>query len=1264
MQHAILINEEILHSQSDFAESQGLIPELLFRLITASVGNPTGLRIPFGGSVNQPGLDGLLVSPISFEPYIPQEQSIWEIGTSNDPQSKATSDFTKRTNEIPRNERASMTFVSVTTRSAARSWSEPKQRAWLKKRIGKSGWKDVRIIDGSKIIQWLYLFPEISLWLADKFHIPTKGITSPALHWKILERFGSPPNLIPNVFLIGRDKAKEDVLKLFRGETTQLLLETKYPEEGIDFVVAVLASLDKAQSTSFTSHCLIIDDAETWKGFCSLRYPHVMVAKPSLDLGGTGIDLLQHALTYKHAVIYARVPTGTSHGNSTPLGETKPYDLAKALEGCGYAAERARMISDRCGGKIPVLKRLLSNLSASPEWASSGVASELAIASLIGQWDGKLEGDREVVEGTLGKAYGEWLGKIRPTTLRPDPPLTQRDEKWRFVSRFEGWESLGRYLSNDDLDRFHRQALVVLCEKDPKFALPSEERWRASIHDKRPKYSDTIRVGFAETLALLGANPSALTSCSVGKPESVAAITVREIFKDADWINWATLNDVLPLLAESAPEQFLNVVEGILSNPANRVFHDLFSQEGSGFMGGWNYMTGVLWALETLAWHQDYLTRVAVLLARLAEIDPGGQWANRPFNSLSTIFLPWLPQTCAPTPIRRIAVEAILRECPQIGWKLLLALLPSSHQVTSGSRKPSWREFIPIDRSEKVSRKEYFDQVTIYANLAIQGATTDLKRLSEIIDRLDDLPPPAHSEILKHLSSDAVLHLPEQAKVELWETLLDVVIKHRKFADAQWAMQKEVVDKIADVAEALKPSTPGLMHRRLFRQAEFELIEEKGDYQEQWRHLANRRAKAIEEILVASGIEGVLAFAASVTDTQQVGFALGQVATDEHDLVVLPSFLVHKEKQMQNLVSGYVWSRFNKNGWQWADKINMARWSEEEKSAFLALLPFDPDTWHRAKSLLGEKEVLYWKKADARPYQLKDALQEAVEHLLKNGRPRATIQCLNWMIHEKMQISVANAYRALMDNLSSVEPAYSMDQHACTELIQWLQNNTEPENNILFQIEWSYLPLLDQHRGLAPITLEWRLAEDPSFFCEVIQLVFRSVKEEKPTEEPSEERKRIATNAYDLLHKWNTPPGSTRDGSFNGAVLKAWLDEVKRMCEASGHLQIALDQVGKVLAHSPIDPSGLWIHKASAEVLNGKDHDLMRSAFTVELFNERGVHGWSAGEEESILAAGYRKKADAVEKEGYFRLVAALRDLAASYERDANREASRDPFDI
>ena len=70
----------------------------------------------------------------------------------------------------------------------------------------------------------------------------------------------------------------------------------------------------------------------------------------------------------------------------------------------------------------------------------------------------------------------------------------------------------------------------------------------------------------------------------------------------------------------------------------------------------------------------------------------------------------------------------------------------------------------------------------------------------------------------------------------------------------------------------------------------------------------------------------------------------------------------------------------------------------------------------------------------------------------------------------------------------------------------------------------------------------------------------------------------------------------------------------------------------------------------------------MRSGFTCELFNRRGVHGFSAGEEERKLAAGFGAKADALEEKGYERIATAVRELAKGYERDAEQEAKRNPY--
>jgi hypothetical protein len=61
-----------------------------------------------------------------------------------------------------------------------------------------------------------------------------------------------------------------------------------------------------------------------------------------------------------------------------------------------------------------------------------------------------------------------------------------------------------------------------------------------------------------------------------------------------------------------------------------------------------------------------------------------------------------------------------------------------------------------------------------------------------------------------------------------------------------------------------------------------------------------------------------------------------------------------------------------------------------------------------------------------------------------------------------------------------------------TEIIKALQENAATDQDKLSKIEWAYLPLLDWHSDGdgSPVTLENRLASDPDFFCELIQLTF------------------------------------------------------------------------------------------------------------------------------------------------------------------------------
>jgi hypothetical protein len=1248
-------------------DAQGLIVELVRRLTAASCPRPRERRFPSADSIGQHGPDGILDVALGFDQFVPDGRSFWEIGTGVKAGDKATTDYKDRTEETPEAVRTVSTFIFVTPLSARRdwehTWKENAQGAWLEERRNRREWKDVRVIDGTKLVDWIQQFLPVALWVAQKTNgVPAQQIETPEQHWSMIRTFGEPPPLTTNVFLANRDEACAKLKDVFNGTSVQLKLETHFPNQVVDFVAAYLAALDPETRADASGRCLIVSGLEAWNDIVAQYRNFILVVDPALDLSGDpGTKLIQSARRAGHAIIYGGPQGGIPDPTSVPLRAPQSYQLQEALKEAGYSEERARTLAQKSDGNLGSLLRCLQNLSLMPEWADASAAADLAIAAVLGSWNEKSDADRAAVERLSKKAYGEWIGNMREIALRPGTPLIHKDGSWKCVARYEAWYALGSRLFDEHLDRVLAVATLVLKEKDPQFDLPGEKRYAAAIHGKILSHTHLLRIGLAESLALLGNHPKALTSCTLGKAEVTAVLAVRAVLGDADWLQWASVNDLLPLLAEAAPGEFLDAVEQALnSDPCP--FDQIFAQEGDGFLGR-NYMTGLLWALETLAWDTDYLSRVVICLGELAARDPGGRWANRPARSLTTILLPWMPQTCAPVYKRVAAVRTLLAELPNIGWKLLISLLPQAHSVSTGTRKPAWRDTIPAGWSNGITRREYWEQVTPYSEMAISAAKSDREKLAEVINEIENLPPPAQEVLLVHLDSAAVRAMPESDRLIIWTRLVELIHKHRKFSDAEWAMKSEQIDRIGALAARLAPTAPSFRHRRLFGEDDFNLYEEKGNYEEQSRELEKRRQRAIEEVLGEGGTPAVLEFAKTVQSPWRVGMAFGSVAASNADAAVLPALLEFDQKQLCMFAAGFVLGRFRCLGWEWVDRVETSQWTAAQIGQFLSFLPFAQETWERSKRLLGQDESAYWIKTAANPYE-ENNLELAIDQLLVHGRPYAAIRCLDKMLHDKRPLDTARAVRALLAAPGSSEPPHSLDAYEAVEIIKALQNDRIANPEDLFRVEWAYLPLLENHADASPKFLEHQLAKEPGFFCEIIRLVFISKKEELPDKEPTEKEKSTAANAYRLLSGWRIPPGLSEDGAYNGEALKAWLQAVKKECIETGHLEVAMTIAGQVLVHVPPDADGLWIQRAAAAILNAKDAEDMRGGFRTELFNSRGVHTVDpTGRPERELAANYRTKAESIDGAGYSRLAATLRKLADMYEREAERGWSREPFD-
>src|SRR5271157_891921 len=109
-------------TRSNAENAKGTIVELVWRLVAASYPKPQERRFPLSDSIGQHGPDGVLDIALSFEPFVPEGRSYWEIGTGLDAHAKASDDYKSLTKATPENIRFDTTFIFVTPLSGRREW--------------------------------------------------------------------------------------------------------------------------------------------------------------------------------------------------------------------------------------------------------------------------------------------------------------------------------------------------------------------------------------------------------------------------------------------------------------------------------------------------------------------------------------------------------------------------------------------------------------------------------------------------------------------------------------------------------------------------------------------------------------------------------------------------------------------------------------------------------------------------------------------------------------------------------------------------------------------------------------------------------------------------------------------------------------------------------------------------------------------------------------------------------------------------------------
>jgi hypothetical protein len=707
-------------------DSETELPELVRDLIRASVIDIRAFRFPSGDSAQIPGWDGRLNS-LGALPYVPEGNSVWEFGTGTDYLRKANKDYRTRSNNPLGVDPISTTFTFITPRL----WAHKKVTIgkWINERVAEGAWKDVRVIDGAMLEDWLEQCPAVASRIARELLavMPASGVRSTDEFWEeYASRFS--PRLTEKVLLADRQDQANQLLNQLAGTSGVYLWQADSTEEVVAFAVAAIRSADVDVRRFFEDRTLIVDTEEAAR---QLAHRTRMVVLPRSEARNQDGNLGQRSST---VVSIGR--DSPNRAGAAVLRRPTANALAEALTTMGLPPERASQLARHCGRSVTILARRIPSGSAkSPEWAGE---RKLIAAFLMGAWDARSERDREAVRLAAGvdlyKTYSEYENDLLPFLKIQDPPFERVGDVWKVRAPVDALAYVGHLVGERDLDRLAEAVQTVFRDIDPALDLPDEQRPYALLSGKRLEHSSYLRTGLATTLLLISVLHVDLGLTNTNHiPDQFVEKMIGDLPGLAtDYRTVASLHGELTLLMEAAPRPLLAALGRMLEGEGAAIcpiFQDkdpVFSQSPH---------TGLLWALESIAWDPKYIADATLTLAKLARIDPGGTLMNRPLNSLRDILLSWHPNTNAPFVQRIAALDQILKYEPEVGWKLVVKLLPGYHEVVSPTVKPRYREAGASEAEIVTDGLVYkaYDQVI---ERAFRLANQDVERWATLITQL------------------------------------------------------------------------------------------------------------------------------------------------------------------------------------------------------------------------------------------------------------------------------------------------------------------------------------------------------------------------------------------------------------------------------------------------------------------------------------------------------------------------------------------------
>ena len=1231
--------------------STGIAPRQRLSVFLRTLVNSTTSRLTkadFPGNDNseREGWDGEVIAG-QETPWVPEGHSGWEFGVTQDVKGKADGDFAKSVKAVPAKERRGMTFVFVTPRT----WSG--KAAWVKARQKEKLWKDVRAYDASDLEQWLEQSIAGQTWFASETGQDALGAISLDRAQRDWGADCEPP-LTPALFADAVNSAKATLKRVLAADPYQpAVIVADSKDEALAFLSAAFAPEDP-EFGAYRDRIIVFREP----GALSKLATRVTNFIPVIVSREVEKEFAPFRSSMPSFIVYPRNAT-----NAEPdiVLETLNWEtFNKALVAMGLDKDRVDQLARESGRSPTVLRRRLSRLPAirTPDWASDRViAAGLIPFVLAGAWKADNKTDQAMLEILAGDVGFEELERRMAGLLPLDSaPVWSAGSYRGVVSKIDALFAIQANFTALDLQRFFDVAALVLAEEDPALELPEKDQWAAAIYGKTREISGALREGLAETLVLMAVYGPTLFKDRLNFDAAARADRlVRELLTPLSTRTLQSQIDNLPLYSEASPDTFLSIVEADLKTESAVTLE--LMRPVTDFPFGSSPRTGLLWALENLAWSDDLFLRTVLVLGRLAERAIDDNLMNKPSSSLSSIFRSWMPQTSAKLEHRQDAIKMLAEKHPEVAWPICIEQFSQHSRIGHYSHKPRWRPD-GHGKGSPITRREDNAFTLFVFRLALNWPVHTLATIGDLIRNLDGVGEELHDEVWDVVDR-WISSASEEDKADLREQIRTSALtrRARKRGAKGTTRAKQTFDR-------LQPADLVLRHDWLFRQSWVEesadeVIGDDYDFRARDERIANLRSQAVKEIFDSGGVQAVLRLAERGQAAHNVGWFLAQVLDDRATLVEALSEIANGGDLAGArglVIEGALLK--SGDGDDALLRTIASRVTPEKVAQLLMLAPFERQTWRFVDELDEEVQSAYWTEVNPRWSRDPADLPEAVRRLIAARRPRAAFQLSRLDLKALPPPLLYALLVAILTNSIEAANTYMLEPYSLREAFKLLNDSGEITTDQMAGLEFQFIDIFN-HGDAIPINLSRTMAAQPESFVQAVAFFTkRKDDQEDPPElklDDEEARSNRAKAAYRLLEAVEFIPG-VPDGDVEAARIVAWVEQAQASLSALARRDIGDQMIGKMLANAPAAEDNIWPCLPVRDALEQVANHHIEQGLHVALRNARGAH-WrgEGGTQERELAAQYRGWAEAMAYT-HPRVAAILRGVEKAYLSEADWE--------